>query len=144
MGYRDILEAAEPLTPKTRCGYCRFPYAKNPFGRLGFHAEHIVPKSKAPHLSMELSNLVWACLVCNINKHNFTEGHDYVTNTLVPLYHPKTQVWPIHFQGLANGKINGRSPTGRGTEARLAFNGEAIRVAARAALFSEGWWPAID
>ena len=144
MDYRQILESVEPLTPETRCGYCRFPFSKNPFGRMAFHADHIIPKVKAPHLSTVVSNLVWACIRCNLKKRDFMQGHDPVTNQLVPLYHPRNQIWPAEFQGLSNGKINGRTPTGRGTESRLQFNDDIIVVLVREEGFSDGWWPAID
>ena len=141
VSYRNTLDAAEPLTNTTRCGYCRFPYGKTGLGHLGFHAEHIIPRSKAPHLVNELSNLTWACLPCNIHKWAFTEGHDSVTSTDVALYHPRQQTWSDHFSGFSNGKINGQTPTGRGTEGRLQFNGDVDVVAARAEGFSYGWWP---
>lgn len=143
MRYRQLLEAAEPLNDMTRCGYCRFPYSKNRLGRLAFHPDHIIPRSKAPHLINELSNLTWACLPCNTYKRDFTDGHDPVTNTDVALYHPRQQAWPDHFLGLSNGKINGQTPPGRGTERRLQFNGDVDVVAARAEGFSDEWWPSV-
>lgn len=145
MAQRRMLESAEPLTCQTRCAYCRIPYWKNNlFGRMAFHVDHVIPRSKPPPPGNELSNLVWACLVCNSHKAAFTEGYDHVTNSAVPLFHPRAQAWASHFQGLANGKINGLTTTGRGTEARLQFNGEAIIIAARESLFAEEWWPALD
>lgn len=141
MNYRAILESAEPLTPETRCGYCLFPFGQNPAGRAGFHADHIVPRSKAKHLSNELTNLVWACLRCNLKKGDATHSIDPISNSSVPIFHPRQQAWTDHFLGHHTGKINGRTSRGRGTEARLEFNSEFVVVAARKKWARDGLWP---
>jgi hypothetical protein len=66
-------------------------------------------------------NLCWACTSCNLHKGPNIAGIDQQTGQLVPLFHPRQQVWADHFEW--NGAIiRGKTPVGRATAAVLAFN----------------------
>ena len=141
MGARETLESAEPLSPETRCTYCRLRYDKQPFGPLAFQADHLIPRSVRPDLENELTNLVWACIRCNIFKGARFEGQDNLTHLMVRFFHPKRQSWGGHFMGAPTGVIYGMTSTGRVTVDGLRHNGSPQVVRPRAEGFEEGWWP---
>ena len=141
MGYRELLESAEPLSPEARCSYCRLRYDKQPFGPLGFQADHVMPQWKRPDLENDPSNLVWACIRCNIIKGGRFEGRDALTNSVVMFFHPRRQAWESHFAGVPTGVIHGVTPTGRVTVHGLRHNMSPDVVRPRAEGFEEGWWP---
>ena len=63
-----------------RCGYCGAhlqPVDRD--GYLGWHLEHIHPKSRGG--SNSLYNLIPACPTCNLRKHDF-DVEDYRGRTL--------------------------------------------------------------
>src|SRR3954451_16804930 len=82
-------------------------------------------------------NLAVACSHCNRHKGPNIAGIDPETGSLTPLYHPRVDEWPVHFQLMSNGTIAGRSPVGRTTIQVLNIN-EADAVALRASLVAEG------
>jgi hypothetical protein len=64
---------------------------------------------------------------------------DATTQTIVPLFHPRQQVWKEHFR--TNGPlILGLTPSGRATVAVPDLNHED-RVHFRQSLMDEGAWP---
>lgn len=142
--YRQILETAVPLTDSTPCGYCRLPYGPSAsgMGSRGFHADHIIPQSIAPHLVTQETNLTWACVRCNGTKGSSVTGHDCILDRDCPLFNPRTEKWPQHFVGAHNGKIFGNTSTGRATSNRLQFNEEPTVLRFRAKGFRQKWWPA--
>ncbi|MFN7618069.1 MAG: HNH endonuclease [Pseudanabaena sp.] len=77
---------------KNRCGYCLSPQ-KLVMARL--EIEHIIPVSKGG--SSEESNLWLACPICNSHKAGKIEAIDPVTDEVVALFNPRTQVWAACF-----------------------------------------------
>ncbi len=112
-----------------RCEYCRAPEVLFNFR---FEVEHIVPKSK--YGSDEDSNLALACHGCNLFKSDAETGIDLETNEEVVLFHPRRDQWDDHFAFDPESRtIEGISPTGRSTVAKLQMNNE-LQLASRR------WW----
>ena len=77
--------------------------------------------------SNEPDNLAFSCSGCNAYKPVSTAGNDPLTQTAVPLFHPRTQVWGEHFAWDATKTVvNGQTPTGRATVERLRLNREPV------------------
>lgn len=86
-----------------------------------FVMEHIVPISEGGETA--LSNLALACGGCNGYKYNKVEAIDSESQRLVPLYHPREQVWQEHFAWSEDSlQIIGLTATGRATIAALKMN----------------------
>src|SRR5438105_11434581 len=104
-----------------RCEYCRAPEVLSNFP---FEVEHIVPGSRRG--SDDESNQALACRSCNLRKSNHTTGHDDIGQVEVPLFNPRQDSWEEHFEvDRVNYSLEGRTPTGRATVARLEMNSPA-------------------
>jgi hypothetical protein len=114
-----------------RCEYCRLPQAAQPF--VTFQIEHIIPKKHGG--SDDPANLAFACPRCNVSKGPNLAGLDSATGHIEPLFNPRTQSWPDHFE-LRGSLIVGRSPVGRTTVEVLAMN-EGRRVQLRTDLIAQ-------
>ncbi|MBX3083693.1 MAG: HNH endonuclease [Anaerolineae bacterium] len=100
------------------------------------HVEHIDPQG-----GDHPDNLCLSCPNCNLSKAKRTTAHDPDTNSLVPLFNPRTQNWLEHFRWIENGQwIEGISPIGRATIINLKMNMERI-IIARAIWISAGKHP---
>ena len=141
-GYRGALSSDTPLEDATPCGYCRVPFGRTSSGRAEFEVDHIVPQSLDSRLTNEVSNLVWACIRCNRNKGGYVAGYDEQSAAILPLFNPRKDGWFEHFVGARDGKIHGRTGTGRATAHRLVFNSEPVVLRHRKRGFEENWWPA--
>jgi hypothetical protein len=115
-----------------RCEYCRLPQAAVPL--LTFHVEHIIPRQHGG--SDDAANLALACPWCNRGKGPNLSGRDEETQTIVPLFNPRTQSWTEHF-AYRGPIIVGQTPLGRATVRVLAMN-RADALQMRAWLLREG------
>lgn len=100
------------------CEYCytQLGYSPDPF-----NVEHIWPRSKGGPASAE--NLALACFGCNNAKGTATTAIDPLTQTLVPLYHPRQQRWEDHFRWNSDcTELVGISAIGRATIALMKLN----------------------
>jgi hypothetical protein len=99
-----------------RCEYCGMHQSLQ---GATFHVEHVVPLSRGGH--SQLDNLAWACPSCNLHKANRVEVLDPDTGKQVPLFHPRSDHWEMHFRwdGYA---LVGQTPVGRATVAALHLN----------------------
>jgi HNH endonuclease len=113
-----------------RCEYCRLPQAAQPF--VTFHVEHIIARQHGG--SDDPMNLCLACERCNAFKGPNVAGLDPATGHVEPLFNPRTQSWPDHFE-LRGALIVGLSPVGRTTLEVLAMN-EGRRAQLRADLIA--------
>jgi len=117
-----------------RCEYCLLPQPAARF--FTFHIEHIRAKQ---HGGQDIeSNLALACPDCNAHKGPNLTSVDPLTDTVVPIFNPRTDDWRNHFvrqQAL----ILGLSAIGRATAELLNMN-EAQRVEMREELLANGEW----
>ena len=117
------------------CEYCWLPQSSQ---EATFHIDHILPLTADGPTASE--NLAVACVTCSLRKAARTKVRDAVTGQLVPLFHPRRDLWSDHFRWTRGGKITGRTPTGRATAAALAMNRPAI-IAIRQTLAKLGELP---
>ncbi len=114
------------------CEYCRLPQSAAPF--LTFHIEHI---QATQHIQDDsLDNLCLACPHCNLHKGPNLTTLSVDTGDIVPLFHPRQQVWDDHFR-INRARIEGRTDVGRAT-ARLLKMNEGDQIEIRAALIRRG------
>jgi len=119
-----------------RCGYCQSSSAIT--GEI-LTIEHIVPVAR--HGSSDEENLWLSCRRCNQYKGTLVEAIDPETETLVPLFNPRKQVWSEHFAWSSDGTlILGLTPIGRATVVSLRMNHRDI-VSARQLWVNVGWHP---
>lgn len=99
-----------------RCEYCLI-HEDDSYVR--YQVDHIVARKHGGRTV--LSNLAWACVLCNRYKGSDVATPDPVTGEIVPLFHPRRQRWQEHFarQGVV---IVPLSPTGRATVTLLRLN----------------------
>jgi HNH endonuclease len=112
------------------CEYCLIPQE----GPFPHEVDHIIARQHTGTDTAE--NLALCCIFCNRPKGPNLATFDPETKMLMPLFHPRTQLWSEHFR-LEEGKIIGLSPEGRATIFLLRFNDEA-RVKQRQLLIQHG------
>jgi hypothetical protein len=119
-----------------RCEYCHAPEAVFNFP---FEVEHIIPVSRnGPN---DESNLALCCRSCNLFKSSHVSAEDPLTGRETALFHPRRDQWDVHFLADAEtGRIEGRTPIGRATTARLQMNG-SLPLAARKVWQELGLFP---
>ena len=115
-----------------RCEYCGLP--ERFVSLITFHIEHIIPRQHGG--DDEPSNLALSCPWCNRAKGPNLSGIDRETNELVPLFHPRKQIWSEHF-AYQGPRIIGLNPVGRAAVRVLAMN-RAEPLEIRAWLMTEG------
>lgn len=120
------------------CEYCRSQerYSPDPFS-----VEHVIPLSKGgPN---KLDNLAFACQGCNNRKYINVEALDSVSQSIVPLFHPRQHIWMERFAWSDDGAfVLGLSPIGRATIEKLQLNRSGL-VNLRRVLFEAGQHPPI-
>jgi len=125
---------------RNRCGYCLSPQYLV-MARL--EIEHIIPLSKGG--SSDEFNLWLACPLCNRYKGDKTTAIDPETGQVVPLFHPRIQVWAEHFCWSKDGlRIIGQTPTGRATVAALHLSDDPDALQVRSYWVLAGWHPPED
>ena len=119
-----------------RCEYCHAPEA---VFNLPLEVEHITPVSRGG-IDAE-ANWALACRSCNLHKASHLSGIDPESQAEIRLFLPRDDRWEHHFQvDGESGRMEGRTPIGRGTVARLQINSEA-QVAARRQWMRLGLFP---
>ena len=87
------------------------------------------------------NNLCFACRRCNEFRSSATAACDPLTGEIVPLFHPRIQMWNEHFAWEASGtRIIGLTAIGRATVVALNMN-NAVIVDARRRWVGVGWHP---
>jgi hypothetical protein len=120
------------------CEYCQ---SQLKYSADSFSVEHIVPLARGGH--DELSNLALSCQRCNNAKFVALESTDPLTGHVVPLFHPREQVWGDHFAWSHDFlHIYGMTPTGRATVEKLHLNRSGV-VSLRHVLRGVGEHPPI-
>lgn len=99
-----------------RCEYCRLPQQCT---SLPHEMDHIRAKK---HRGLKtLANTAWACAQCNRAKGSDASGFDPATDSLLPLFNPRTDDWSEHFEWDGPVLI-GSTPIGRATIELLKIN----------------------
>ncbi len=128
---RSVTERA-----KGCCEYCR---SQEMFSTQVFSIEHILPISQSGTTTFD--NLALACQGCNNHKYAKTQGRDPVTLKITNLYHPRLQVWGVHFTWSNDYLIIiGLTPIGRATVETLKLNRDGV-VNFRRVLYETGNHP---
>ncbi|MBY0398549.1 MAG: HNH endonuclease [Thermoleophilia bacterium] len=117
-----------------RCEYCLLRQEQT---GLTHHVEHIIARQHGG--ADDVENLALACNRCNACKGPNLSGIDPESATLVPLFHPRRDAWPDHFE-FQQARIVGKTPRGRATVAVLQMNDER-RLERRAELLALGELP---
>ena len=101
---------------KYRCEFCQMSQSLQ---GAYFHIEHILPKVHGGKTM--LGNLALACPGCNLHKSDRTSAKDTSNGEIVPLFHPRKDVWVDHFKWFGV-RLEGRSAKGRATLTLLRLN----------------------
>jgi hypothetical protein len=117
-----------------RCEYCRV-HEEDMF--YSYHVEHII--SLKHDGSSELSNLAYACSICNQNKGSDLGTFLIESPRLIRLYHPRRDKWNKHFE-VEDGVIEPKTKIGAGTIKVLGLN-EPDRVILRQVLIEANRYP---
>lgn len=110
------------------CEYCKCPadYSTEPFS-----VEHIIPLVKDG--LNDLINLALSCLGCNYNKSTKTAFFDPISQSITPLFNPRTMAWHEHFMWDETfTSIIGQTAIGRVTVLALKLNRPQLRNLRRA------------
>jgi hypothetical protein len=107
------------LVKKRAGGKCEYCGMDQRLQGATFHVEHAVTKSRGG--ADEESNRAWCCPSCNLHKSDRIVSKDPLTQEMVPLFNPRTDVWAEHFvwRGYL---IVGTTPYGRAAVAALDLN----------------------
>jgi hypothetical protein len=116
-----------------RCEYCQIHQDDLDF--LTFHVEHIIPRKHAG--SDDQSNLCLSCPECNAAKGANLTG--LLEGKVVPLFHPRRQVWSRHFRW-DGAWLVGITRAGKVTVDVLNMNDPA-RIVLRESLHAEERFP---
>jgi len=128
---RAVIERAQGF-----CEYCR---SQAKFATQAFSVEHIIPKSRGGQ--SHIDNLALACQGCNNHKYMKIEGRDPISGAIVPLFHPRRQIWNDHFAWDKDfSYVIGLTPIGRATVDALQLNRTGL-VSLRRILFISGEHP---
>ncbi len=100
-----------------RCEYCRVP---TDVVFLPHEVDHVVAEKHGGPTDSE--NLALSCVVCNKRKGSDVASVDPETGEIVALYHPRRANWEEHFRLHEDGRIIGRTATGRTTVRFLLLN----------------------
>lgn len=98
------------------CEYCLIPEGAV---FVSHEVDHIIPQKHGG--PTESDNLALSCAICNKHKGSDLASIDPVTDTIVPLYHPRRDRWSEHFR-LSDSHIFPLTPKGRVTVRLLQFN----------------------
>ena len=117
-----------------RCEYCQMPQELTV---LPHEVDHI--RARKHRGATSLNNTCLACANCNSAKGSNASGFDPETDELVPLFHPRRDVWADHFVW-EGPLLVGKTSVGRATIDVLNIN-QFNQVQTRAMLIWEGLFP---
>ncbi|MCK6581228.1 MAG: HNH endonuclease [Anaerolineae bacterium] len=128
----DTLRRDVAVRASGQCEYCLL------------HERYTLKKHEVDHIRAEKhggtttsENLCLSCFECNRSKGSDLSSIDPVTDEVVPLFHPRRDLWKEHFTLLNNGMIEALTARGRVTVLLLNFN-DPERVLLRQNLIALG------
>lgn len=111
--------ALRKLVRDRAAGSCEYCHLSQHAVESTFHVEHVRARQ---HDGTDVSeNLALACDRYNLFKGPNLAGIDPLTQQIVPLFHPRNDVWAEHFV-LRGSIIEGLTPSGRATVELLQMN----------------------
>jgi len=116
MSIPEFLRSEVKARAGNRCKYCGLCQEGQ---EATFHVDHIHPVSLGGETSLE--NLALACVSCSLRKGARHEFRDPETGLQVPLYHPRSAPWNLHYRWIG-AELVGVSATGRATISALGIN----------------------
>jgi hypothetical protein len=116
MSIPDFLRSEVITRARNRCEYCGLSQEGQ---EATFHIDHIHPVSLGGET--HLDNLALACVSCSLRKGARIEAQDPETGLIVPLFHPRSDSWNLHYRWM-DAELVGISATGRATLTALAIN----------------------
>ena len=116
MSIPDALRSQVIQRAGDRCEYCGLSQKGQ---EAVFHVDHVHPVSLGG--PTELENLALACVSCSLRKSARAHAMDPLTGEFVPLYHPRRDLWNLHFRWTSC-EVTGISAPGRATVMALAMN----------------------
>jgi hypothetical protein len=135
---RVTAEQRQAVLERAR-GCCEYCKSQGRFSAQAFSIEHIVPRHSGGETTLD--NLALACQGCNNHKYTKTEARDSMSDSIVPLYHPRRQQWREHFAWNDDFTlVVGLTPTGRATVQTLHLN-RAELINLRRVLYTMGEHP---
>ncbi|MEH2231164.1 MAG: HNH endonuclease signature motif containing protein [Nostoc sp.] len=123
---RQVYERA-----KACCEYCLIPDVAT---FAPHEIDHIIAEKHSGRTEAE--NLALSCTLCNKHKGSDLASVDPETRKIVPLYHPRQDIWHEHFR-LSGAEFVPLSPIGRVTIGLLQLN-RRDRVEERQLLLQAG------
>src|SRR5262249_3428696 len=127
---RQVWERAE--------GNCEYCLLNERYALKRYEVDHVHAEKHGG--TTALDNLCLSCFDRNRQKGSDLSPIDPVTDEVVPLFHPRREKWPDHFQLVPDGHIEGITAKGRVTVRLLDFNNPE-RLAIRAALMALQRYP---
>ena len=125
MTRRRIPKKLHLLVSERAQGCCEYCICQERYGPDAFTDEHITPRAAGGKSNAD--NLARACQRCNNFKYDKTQALDPLTQTLVPLFHPRQHDWHEHFVWNDDYTlVIGLTPIGRATVAALNLNREGV------------------
>jgi len=123
-------------------GYNQCVYCSTKDHRLGgirhFHVEHYKPKSKFPKLENTITNLFYACPICNVFK-----GNDWfvLTGNLSDKQYPNPSIYNYDnlFSIKPNGVIEGKNKCGKYIINKLALNRRQLLIDRKFTMLLKGY-----
>jgi len=122
----ESLRHTVALRADHRCEYCRKPMVSF----FAHEVDHVIAQKHRGETTLD--NLAFACFECNRHKGSDIASIDPETQTLTPLFNPRTQSWKAHFR-FDDGMIIPLTAEGRVTVLLLHFN-DPMRIQERNAL----------
>jgi hypothetical protein len=117
-----------------RCEYCHLPTSAI---LAPFQIDHIIARQHGG--SNDPDNLALSCIHCNRYKGPNIAGIDPNTDQVVPLFHPRRDVWAVHFQW-SKAELRPLTASARATLQVLFMNDPEV-VNLRRELMEEGVFP---
>jgi hypothetical protein len=99
------------------CEYCRLPQSAQPF--ITFNVDHVIASQLREDDSLD--NLCLSCQNCNLHKGTNLTTIDPVSDDLVRVFNPRTDVWGEHFR-FEDFVVVELTDVGRATSRLLAMN----------------------
>ena len=100
-----------------KCEYCRTPES---LAFIAFELDHVIAEQHGGSTTNE--TLALSRLTSNKRKGPNLASLDPTTGAITPLFNPRNQAWPDHFELTSDGRIVGRTPAGRATIPLLELN----------------------